>query len=206
MAVYVDDACIPATVPNGRTRHTSNWSHLFADSQEELHAFASRLGLRRSYFQPGKRRGDGSPSPHWHYDVTSGKRMRAIQLGAHPVTWRDAVRIIREREARAERAHLADQASRAAWTAYTAHDFSKAIGLLQAARAADPSRADLWAGRIARVRVAARAQRLAATQQAGDGAARTCPARRPVRVANPGQMCGGSGPGSAGGADEPAAR
>jgi len=101
--IYVDDSGIPASVRNGRVTHTSRWSHLFADDQDELHAFAGRLGLRRSYFQPGKPRGDGSPSILWHYDVTEGKRQQAIRLGATPVTWRDSVKIMREREARKAR-------------------------------------------------------------------------------------------------------
>ncbi len=119
MTVYVDDSAIPATVSNGGARHTSQWSHLFADSQDELHAFAARLGLRRSYFQPGRPLG-GKPSPFWHYDVTAGKRMRAIQLGAMPVGRRESVRIMRERDERhaapgaaeaspRERAAMADQ-------------------------------------------------------------------------------------------------
>ncbi len=99
MTVYVDDSQIPATVPNDRARHSSQWSHLFADTEAELHAFAARLGLRRSYFQPGRPLAD-KPSPFWHYDVTAGKRMQAIRLGAQPVSWRDSARIIREREAR----------------------------------------------------------------------------------------------------------
>src|SRR6266536_2321734 len=104
MSVYVDDMNLPATVQNGpRVSHTSQWSHLFADSQDELHAFAERLGLRRSYFQPGRPLG-GEPSPFWHYDVTAGKRMQAIRLGAQPVSWRDSARIIREREARSRQA------------------------------------------------------------------------------------------------------
>ena len=103
MTVYVDDSAIPATVSNGGARHTSQWSHLFADSQDELHAFAARLGLRRSYFQPGRPLG-GKPSPFWHYDVTAGKRMQAIRLGAQPVSWRGSARIIREREARGRQA------------------------------------------------------------------------------------------------------
>ena len=49
MAVYVDDARIPARV--GRIR--ARWSHLFADSQDELHAFAQTIGLKRAWFQPG---------------------------------------------------------------------------------------------------------------------------------------------------------
>jgi hypothetical protein len=96
MTVYVDDSRIPAKVG----RHESTWCHLIADSQAELHEFAMQLGLRRSYFQPGTPRGDGSPSPLWHYDVTEGKRKQAVALGAVQITWRDSVRIIREREAR----------------------------------------------------------------------------------------------------------
>src|SRR6266700_3413411 len=145
MAVYVDDANIPATVPNGRARHTSRWSHLFADTQDELHEFAAQLGLRRSYFQPGKPRGDGSPSPHWHYDVTAGKRQQAIRLGAQPVTWRESTEIMRERDAKAERASVADQASHAAGLAYRAGDYVKASRLLSVAREADPARSALWA-------------------------------------------------------------
>src|SRR5712692_9042105 len=103
MAVYVDDSAIPAAVSNGAARHASQWSHLFADSHDELHAFAARLGLRRSYFQPGWSLG-GKPSPFWHYDVTAGKRMQAIRRGAQPVSWRDSARIIREREARGRQA------------------------------------------------------------------------------------------------------
>jgi len=106
MTVYVDDSQIPATVPNGRARHSAQWSHLFEDTKNELHAFAARLGLRRSYFQPG-RPAAGRRSPFWHYDVTAGKRMQAIRLGAQPVSWRDSARIIREREARSRQAQAA---------------------------------------------------------------------------------------------------
>jgi len=84
VAVYVDNASFPARVANGRVVHDSRWSHLFADIQEELHEFAAKLGLRRSYFQPGRPRSDGSPSPHWHFDLTVGKRQQAIRLGASP--------------------------------------------------------------------------------------------------------------------------
>jgi hypothetical protein len=93
MTVYVDDARIPARV--GRIR--GRWSHLFADSQEELHAFAERLGLQRSWFQPGTPYG-GVPSRHWHYDVTESKRTEAIRLGAVAVTMRDSVDIKRRRD------------------------------------------------------------------------------------------------------------
>jgi hypothetical protein len=156
MAVYVDDASIPATVPNGRVRHTSRWSHLFADTQEELHEFAERLGLRRSYFQPGRPRGDGRPSPHWHYDVTTGKRQQAIKLGAQPISWRESTEIMRKRDAKAERGKVADQAAHAAGLAYRAGDYVRASRLLNIAREADPSRAALWAERAGRVHAAVR--------------------------------------------------
>jgi len=48
VTVYVDDLLVEATV--GRLR--SRWSHLFCDGDAgELHAFAARLWLRRSWFQ-----------------------------------------------------------------------------------------------------------------------------------------------------------
>lgn len=81
MTVYVDAARIPAIVG----RHSSRWSHLTADTKEELHAFAERLGLRRSYFQTCKanrKRCSPETCPHWHYDVTDGKRAQALRLGA----------------------------------------------------------------------------------------------------------------------------
>ena len=49
-------------------------SHLIADTNEELHAFAARLGLKRFWFQPKAR------SPH--YDLTASKRAQAVRLGA----------------------------------------------------------------------------------------------------------------------------
>lgn len=48
-------------------------AHLTADTLDELHAFAARLGLRREWFQPRS---------HPHYDLTPGKHARALQLGA----------------------------------------------------------------------------------------------------------------------------
>jgi hypothetical protein len=95
MAVYVDDANIPAKVG----RHDSAWCHLFADTQEELHRYAAQLGLKRSYSQPGKPL-PGKPSPFWHYDVTAGKRAQAVKLGAVEVAALDAPRMMRERDAR----------------------------------------------------------------------------------------------------------
>jgi hypothetical protein len=68
MAVYVDDAI---WAWQGR-----KWCHLLADEVDELHRFASLLGLHRTSYQ-------GPPkisAPH--YDLTSYERRRAIALGA----------------------------------------------------------------------------------------------------------------------------
>lgn len=89
MAVYVDDWRQRATV--GPV--TARWSHLTADTTEELHRFAAALGLRRAWFQ-----GHRDPLRH-HYDVTDDGRRRAIALGAQPVTWRQAARARRRRRA-----------------------------------------------------------------------------------------------------------
>jgi Protein of unknown function (DUF4031) len=77
VAVYVDDAEIPA---RGR-----RWSHLVADTPEELHRAAELLGLRREWAQDKGRT--------LHYDVPEELRARAIELGvATPITWRELVR------------------------------------------------------------------------------------------------------------------
>ena len=93
MAVYVDDARIPAQVG----RISARWSHLFADSQDELHAFAQGIGLKRSWFQPGKPIG-GKPSRLWHYDVTDSMRARAIAAGAQPIGIREFREIVDRRD------------------------------------------------------------------------------------------------------------
>lgn len=74
--VYVDDVRIPW--------RGKRWSHLTADTEEALHEFAARIGLKREWFQPSSTR----PEAH-HYDVTDAKRDEAILAGAIPETWRE---------------------------------------------------------------------------------------------------------------------
>ena len=72
MAVYVAHAFAHA----GR----GGWSgggHLQADTAEELHAFAARLGLRRHWFQHRPGRPDRD-----HYDLTARLREQALAAGA----------------------------------------------------------------------------------------------------------------------------
>ncbi len=76
MPVYVDNLLMRADVPNGGRIVSGQWSHLTGDTDDELHEFAAKLGLRRSYHQPFPKHSRS------HYDVTAGKRKLAIKLGA----------------------------------------------------------------------------------------------------------------------------
>lgn len=68
MAVYVD-----AAIWNYAGRR---WCHLLADDMDELHRFASLLGIKQSsYHGPPK-----TSAPH--YDITGFERDRAVRLGA----------------------------------------------------------------------------------------------------------------------------
>lgn len=84
MAVYVDDA-----IWEWRGK---KWAHLVADTTDELHEFARRLGLRQEWFQEPK---PGAIGGWPHYDVTEGMRRKAIARGARKVTSRELVYIIR---------------------------------------------------------------------------------------------------------------
>lgn len=58
------------------------------ESEEELHAFAGKLGLKRSWLQS-----KGYGIRHPHYDLTTPAIVaKAIEMGAEEVTPRDLVR------------------------------------------------------------------------------------------------------------------
>lgn len=79
MAVYVDDMQMQANVGvvSGR------WSHLTADTTDELREFAHELGLRPSWIQyPGTFKE--------HFDITEGMRQRALRNGAVPISWMES--------------------------------------------------------------------------------------------------------------------
>jgi hypothetical protein len=79
MSVYVD-SLFP-------TRRSRAWPynqacHLSADTDDELHEFADRLGLKRSWAQSMEH-----PRQYFHhYDLTPGKRRQAVKLGAVEVS------------------------------------------------------------------------------------------------------------------------
>lgn len=77
MTVYVDDMFARKMGQLGRMK----MSHMMADTEDELHAMADRLGLQRAWFQQ-------VPSGD-HYDVTISARKRAVTYGAVEVTMRE---------------------------------------------------------------------------------------------------------------------
>lgn len=70
MTVYVDDARI--------AYRRMKMCHMMADTADELHAMADRIGVARKWFQ-----GD-------HYDIALSKRRLAVAAGAVEITWRQA--------------------------------------------------------------------------------------------------------------------
>lgn len=113
MTVYVDDMRKPATVG----RLTARWSHLTADTDEELHGFAAELGLPRRAAQfPGTWKS--------HYDVTDITRNLAIARGAVAIGYRstEAVAALRrKRQLHAESVQLRLPLDTAPHTSGSAH-------------------------------------------------------------------------------------
>ncbi len=79
MSVYVDKA---------KYRHGRMiMCHMIADSIDELHLMADRIGVARRHFQcPPKARNP-------HYDICKASRVKAIELGAVEVTSRKIVEV-----------------------------------------------------------------------------------------------------------------
>ena len=90
MAVYVDE---PVWQWRGR-----RWCHLLADTEEELHAFAAGLGLKRAWFQHRAER-------PWqdHYDLPEEVRREAVRAGAVEIDLRRVAAHLRARRERMRR-------------------------------------------------------------------------------------------------------
>lgn len=86
MAVYVDQL---RPYKQWRFTNYKNGCHLFADTPDELHTFAENFGLVRAWFQDGK---------YPYYDLTAGKRGKAVYNGAIEVTTRKHLGMKRNKE------------------------------------------------------------------------------------------------------------
>lgn len=75
MTVYVDDM----NAKFGRMI----MCHMLADTDDELHAMATRLGVARKWHQ-------APPKHDSHYDIALSKRAIAVVAGAVEITWRQA--------------------------------------------------------------------------------------------------------------------
>ena len=73
MAVYVDN--MRAKLGN------MVMCHMVADTDDELHAMADRIGVSRRWHQ-------APPKHDSHYDIALSKRRAAIDAGAIEVTWK----------------------------------------------------------------------------------------------------------------------
>lgn len=71
MTVYVDTM----KASYGRMK----MCHMYADTLDELHAMAERLGVRRYFQAPPK-------ASHPHYDISLGKKAEAMRQGAVEIT------------------------------------------------------------------------------------------------------------------------
>ena len=80
MSVYVDKASNPL----GRMK----MCHMMADTLDELHAMADKIGMKRKWFQ--------NNSDHPHYDLSLSKRALAIQNGAMEIDSRQLVDLVRK--------------------------------------------------------------------------------------------------------------
>lgn len=81
MAVYVDD--MRAKFGN------MVMCHMAADTEEELHAMADLIGVRRKWVQR-------SSAGIVHYDICLSKRALAVASGAVEVTTKDLVRKLKK--------------------------------------------------------------------------------------------------------------
>lgn len=88
MTVYVDDMYLYPLGRFGRMK----MSHMIADTEEELHEMADKIGVARKWYQ-----GD-------HYDISIVKRRCAIFHGAREVTLRELSRMALERRRRGKEA------------------------------------------------------------------------------------------------------
>lgn len=82
MSVYVDPLVDFGWVLRDRQVKSC---HMFADTLDELHEMAARIGMKRSWLQPSP------PASIDHYDLVASRREAAIAAGAVELDRRAAV-------------------------------------------------------------------------------------------------------------------
>ena len=82
MTVYVDDMYLYEMGKFKRGPRTYKMSRMIADTLDELHAMAAKIGVDRRWFQ------DKASGPH--YDITMTKRALAVKAGAVEITLRQS--------------------------------------------------------------------------------------------------------------------
>lgn len=89
MPVYVDPLMHHGTSTSPRCFRNATSCHMYADTLEELHVMADRIGLLRVWFQN---------NPHLpHYDLVESRRKIAVKLGAVEQDKYDMVNFMRRR-------------------------------------------------------------------------------------------------------------
>lgn len=83
MSVYVDEA----VWPYGRMV----MCHMIADTDDELHAMADKLGVSRRWHQK---------SNYSHYDICKSKRAMAVSMGAIEIGRREFVDMAKQKRNR----------------------------------------------------------------------------------------------------------
>jgi Protein of unknown function (DUF4031) len=95
MTVYVYR--LPGQIPAGaRAMTPPPWFSLTADTEEELHPLAEMIGLYRHFYRPAPAGPPGPPAVG-HYDVNEAERLRAMALGAQPISARRWARMKQQR-------------------------------------------------------------------------------------------------------------
>lgn len=92
MSVYVDPLFVgiesDAQAARVGARNGHQWSHMWADTEEELDQFAAQLGMKLVWKQDQGR----AHGKLIHYDLTPSRRARAVKLGAVEITVREWLR------------------------------------------------------------------------------------------------------------------
>lgn len=77
MAVYVDPAVFLKV--NGRKKYC----HMIADTLEELHTFAEKIGVKKHFFHKS--------ATYLHYDLNDSQRTIAVENGALEISSKELV-------------------------------------------------------------------------------------------------------------------